>query len=168
MTTWLEGKVVENKQWCDDLFSLKISTSTLGFQAGQFVNIGLIDKLDNRILGRPYSLINTPGESLLEIHFNVVQNGQLTPQLAKLKAADTIQVSNRASGFLTVEEIPDVQHLWLFATGTGIGPFLSILKTPEPWLRFKKIILAYSVKTLEKLAYRDAFDELQTHNPNQF
>ncbi len=168
MVNWLEGKVVENKQWSDDLFSLKIATELLTFKAGQFVNVGLVDKQDNKILARPYSLINCPQEPLLEIHFNVVKNGRLSPQLGSLKMGDTIQVSDRCSGLLTLDEIPDVKYLWLFATGTGIGPFLSNLKTSEPWTRFKKIILAYSVKTQKNLAYRTELDNLQMQYPEQF
>ncbi len=168
MVNWLEGKVVENKQWSDDLFSLKITTPVLSFKAGQFINIGLVDKQNNKILARPYSLINCPQESLLEIHFNVVKNGPLSPKLASLKVGDSIQVSDRCNGLLTLDEIPDVKYLWLFATGTGIGPFLSNLKTSEPWMRFKKIILAYSVKTQENLAYRIDLDNLQLQHPKQF
>lgn len=166
MTAWLQGKVVENKQWCADLFSLKISASPLKFTAGQFIKVGL--DINNKLLSRPYSLVNTPQDSLLEIHFNRVEEGLLTPHLSNLIKGDTIQVSERASGLLTLDEVPDVPHLWLLATGTGIGPFLSILKMPEPWQRFKKITLAYSAKTLEKQAYSAEFETLQSRYPEQF
>ncbi len=166
MAKWLQGTVVEQHLWCTDLFSIKIRTDPLQFKAGQFVNVGLI--IDNKRLARPYSLVNTPQEALLEIHFNTVTNGTLSPLLASLKTGDNIEVSDRSSGLLTLDEIPDVPHLWLFATGTGVGPFLSILKTPEPWQRFEKIVLGYSVKNLEKLAYRSDFEALQTQHPDQF
>jgi len=166
MATWLQGKIVEKRQWCTDLFSLKISTSPLEFAAGQFVRVGL--DVEDKLLARPYSLINTPDESLLEIHFNTVKNGQLSPLLAALVEGDSIQVSDRLGGLLTLDEIPDVSHLWFIATGTGVGPFLSILKTSEPWQRFEKIVLCYSVKTLEKQAYRADFESLQALHPDQF
>jgi len=166
MTTWLQGKVVEKKQWCVDLFSLKIDTQPLNFKAGQFVNIGL--NIKNKILARSYSLINTPQDSLLEIHFNVVSNGHLSPKLAGLKTGETLQIANRTGGLLTVDEVPEVPYLWLLATGTGIGPFLSILETPEPWQRFEKIILGYSVKTFEKLAYSSNIEDLKSRYPDQF
>ncbi len=166
MATWLQGTVVENKQWCADLFSLKISASPLKFTAGQFVKVGL--EINNKLLFRPYSLINTPQDSLLEIHFNRVAKGNLSPRLAELAKGDVIQISDRTSGLLTLDEVPDVPHLWLLATGTGIGPFLSILKTPEPWQRFKRITLAYSVKTLEQQAYSAEFENLQLCYPEQF
>jgi len=166
MPTWLQGEIVENKQWCTDLFTIKIKTDPLAFKAGQFVIVGL--DIEDEIVYRPYSLISTPQDSLLEIHFNEVLNGSLTSKLAKLKAGDAIHVANRTSGLLTIDQVPAVPNLWLFATGTGVGPFLSILKTAEPWQRFEKIVLCYSVKTLEGLAYRDDFEALQSQYPDQF
>ncbi|VAW90755.1 Ferredoxin--NADP(+) reductase [hydrothermal vent metagenome] len=166
MTTWLHGKVIEKKQWCVDLYSLKIKTTPLQFKAGQFVNIGL--QVDGKVLARPYSLINSPDDSVLEIHFNSVKNGKLSPLLTSLAIGDNVQVSDRASGFLTLNEVPKVDFLWLLATGTGIGPFLSMLKTPELWQDFKKIILCYSVKSFEKLVYRTDFDTFQSQHQNQF
>lgn len=166
MTAWLRGKVVENKQWCANLFSLKIHTDPLAFSAGQFIQVGL--DIENKLLSRPYSLINTPEDSLLEIHFNLVKKGLLSPRLASLAAGDSLQVSDRANGLLTLDEVPDIPHLWLLATGTGVGPFLSILKTAAPWQRFEKIILGYSVKTADNQAYLTDFSTIQQQHPQQF
>jgi len=164
-TSWQQGTVVENHQWCNDLFSLKIKTDPLDFTAGQFVRVAL--DIDDERVARPYSLVNAPQESLLEIHFNTVTDGLLSPHLTALKAGDSIFVADRASGLLTIDAVPDVPHLWLLATGTAVGPFLSILKTPDPWQRFEKIILGYSVQLLEKLAYRTDFENLQQQYPDQ-
>lgn len=167
MVAWTKGTVVEKQQWSENLFSLKISLGcSLQFNAGQFVNIAL--DIENKRIGRPYSLVNSPQDSILEIHFNAVKDGVLSPKLANLDAGDNLFVSERASGLLTLSEVPDVPHLWLLATGTGIGPFLSLLKTPEPWQRFKKIILVYSVKTLENQAYQSDFKVLLSRYPEQF
>jgi len=165
-TKWLQGTIVENHQWCDDLFSLKIRTDPLDFTAGQFVRVAL--DIDTERVARPYSLVNAPHEPLLEIHLNTVTNGVLSPHLTALTAGDSIQVADRTAGFLTVNEVPDIPHLWLLATGTGIGPYLSILKTVDPWKRFEKVIMGYSVQTLEKLAYRADFEALQQQHPDQF
>ncbi len=167
MAAWLSGEVVDNKQWCVDLFSLKIRTSSsLTFSAGQFIKVGL--EVDDKLLARPYSLINTPQDSLLEIHFNRVENGLLSPRLANLSVGNNLQISERATGLLTLDEVPDIPHLWLLATGTGVGPFLSILKTSAPWQRFKKIVLGYSVKSVDNQAYMDDFTALQLQHPKQF
>jgi len=168
MATWLQAKIIENRQWCTDLYSLKFSLNpnTFKFMSGQFVRIGL--DIGEKLVARPYSLINTPQDSFMEVHFNTVKEGLLSPRLAALQTGDNLQVSDRIGGLLTLDEVPDVPHLWLIATGTGVGPFLSILKTPEPWRRFEKIIMCYSVKTLEKLAYRADFVSLQAQYPDQF
>lgn len=166
MSTWLQGEVVENKQWCTDLYSLKVKIEPVTFKAGQFALVGL--NIDGELVHRPYSLVNTPQDSLLEVHFNAVKNGHLTPNLADLVVGDAIQIADRFNGLLTLDEVPDVPNLWLFATGTGVGPFISILNTTEPWQRFEKIVLCYSVKTLEGLAYRADFEELVSQYPEQF
>ncbi len=166
MATWLPGEIIENLQWSQDLHSLKIRTDPIKYSPGQFVSVGL--EIEDKIVARPYSLISTPQDDYLEIHFNRVKEGILSPKLADLKAGDSIQVSDRTGGLLTVNEIPDIPHLWFLATGTGIGPFLSLLKTSELWGRFKKINLCYSVKTLDKLAYRAVLEDLQTQHSKQF
>ena len=166
MITWMQGKVVENKRWSAELFTLSIKTEPLTFKAGQFILIGVKD--GNDVIYRPYSLVNTPDASLLEVHFNTVKGGTLSPLLTDLTPGDSIQVSNRPTGLLTLEEVPDVKNLWFFATGTGVGPFISILKTSEPWHRFKKVVLCYAVKTLEDMAYIGELNEIQFAHEEQF
>lgn len=156
MTDWLEGKIIERKQWTDGLFSLRFEADIGSFKAGQFVRIGL--DIDGERVGRPYSLVNAPHESLLEIYFNVVKGGPLSPRLADLKPGDSLWVSKGANGFLVLDEVPKASHLWLLATGTGIGPFISIIKTNAPWSRFDKVILGHSVGYASELTYRDTID----------
>ena len=126
MADWLTGKVVEKIQWNKRLFSLRIQAGFQDFMPGQFVRVAL--DINGERVARPYSLVNKPGEELLEIYFNIVDEGPLSPKLAELKVGDEIFVTDRANGFLTVAEVPECKHLWLLATGTGVGPFLSILK----------------------------------------
>lgn len=156
MTDWLEGKIIERKQWTDGLFSLRFEADIGTFKAGQFVRIGL--DIDGERIGRPYSLVNAPHEPLLEIYFNVVKGGPLSPRLADLNPGDTLWVSKGANGFLVLDEVPEARHLWLLATGTGIGPFLSIIKTEAPWNRFDKVILGHSVGYASELAYSDTIN----------
>jgi ferredoxin--NADP+ reductase len=167
MITWLEGKIVENRRWCTDLYSIKIKTDSLPFIAGQFVLVGLDH--DNAKIQKPYSLVNSPSDQLLEIHLNTVIEGQFSPLLTDLGIGDTVYISNRPNGLLTLHEVAEkVTHLWFFATGTGIGPFISILNTAEPWQRFDKIIVCYSVRTAEEMAYRDDFKALLKRYPDKF
>ena len=127
MASWLDGKVVDNRRLNEYLTALIIDGELGGYEAGQFVRIGLPD--GDNVLARPYSLVNTPQETHLEVYFNVVEEGPLSPRLFDLQAGDDVLVSDNPSGFLTVSEIPECKHLWMVATGTGIGPFLAILKS---------------------------------------
>jgi ferredoxin--NADP+ reductase len=166
MANWLEGKVVDNRRLNDYLTSLIIEVELNGYEAGQFVRIGLRDGDD--VLARPYSLVNTPQEKHLEVYFNIVEEGPLSPRLFALRSGDDVLVSDRPSGFLTISEVPETPHLWMIATGTGIGPFLAILKSEAVWQKFDKVILCYSVSYTEELAYTDLIAEISQKHPRQF
>lgn len=165
MTKWLQAKVVENRQWNERLFSLRIAAPLPQFKAGQFLRVAL--EIDGEIIARPYSLVNAPGEAELEIFFNIVEQGPLTPRLAGMQPGSELLVSEAANGFLVIDEIPQARYLWMFATGTGIGPFLSILKTEQAWQRFEKIVLAYSVRSQNELAYPELIAQLEKQHGEQ-
>lgn len=157
MPDWIEGRVTENRQWTERLFSLRFIAAIGDFKPGQFVRIAL--ELDGEIVARPYSLVNSPTEREFEIFFNIVPGGPLTPRLAALQQGDVIKVAEKPYGFLTLDEVPAAKHLWMIATGTGVGPFISILKSGDAWQRFEKVVLVYSVRTAQELAYQDAIAE---------
>lgn len=156
MTDWLEGRIIERVQWTAGLYSLRFEAPLGTFKAGQFVRIAL--DIGGERVARPYSLVNAPHEPWLEIYFNVVKGGPLSPRLAELGPGDTLWISPSANGFLVLDEVPETHHLWMLATGTGIGPFLSILKTADLWRRFEKVVLGHSVQLAAELAYRDTID----------
>jgi ferredoxin--NADP+ reductase len=166
MANWLDGKVVENRRLNEYLTSLIIDVDLTGHESGQFVRIGL--STGDEVVARPYSLVNTAQESYLEVYFNIVEEGPLSPRLFDLKAGDDVLVSDNPSGFLTISEIPQCSHLWMIATGTGIGPFLSILKSAAAWQKFDKIILCYSVSYAEELAYQDVIEQIAVTHGEQF
>lgn len=166
MSNWLNGKVIENKRWNSRLTSLRFEAPLEGFESGQFVRVGV--EIDGEIIARPYSLVNTPDETVLEIYFNIVDEGPLSPRLFELAAGDEVMVSNRPAGFLTVSEVPESENLWMMATGTAIGPFLSILKGETVWQKFKQIILCYSVRTREELAYAETISQIAEQHSAQF
>ena len=166
MANWLEGKIVDNRQWNERLFSLCFEAPLGEFKAGQFVRVA--QEINGDVVARPYSLVNAPGEEHLEIYFNIVPEGPLTPRLAQLKAGDRILVGDKPNGLLTIDEVPRVPYLWQFATGTGVGPFLSILKSAGAWRRFEKIVLGYSVRSADELSYRETIRQLQQDYPDRF
>jgi len=165
MAKWLNGTVVENRRWTEDLTSLKIDADLGAFNAGQFVRVGL--EIDGEIVARPYSLVNSPSEPALEILFNIVTDGPLSPRLFELQRGDDVWVAINPAGFLTVNEVPDVANLWMMATGTAIGPYLSILKGDEVWQRFERVILTYSARTTAELAYAKQIAKLVESHSKQ-
>jgi ferredoxin--NADP+ reductase len=166
MAKWLDTTITAKQQWTERHFSLRFQRQDIDFRAGQFVRIGL--EIDGEIVARPYSLVNAPDESELEIYFNIVAEGPLTPKLAELEPGDALKLWPSANGFLVVEEVPETRHLWMLATGTGVGPFISILKTELPWQRFEKIVLAYSVRTQDELAYQQNIEQIETAHADKF
>ena len=166
MASWLTGKVIDNRRLNDYLTALIIDADIGNYEAGQFVRIGLPD--GDEVLARPYSLVNTPQEKHLEVYFNLVEQGPLSPRLFELQSGDDILVSDNPSGFLTVSEVPESRHLWMIATGTGIGPFLAILKSEAAWQQFENIVLCYSVSYAEELAYRDIISGIRDKHGDQF
>jgi len=166
MAQWVQGQVVHKQQWTERLFSLRFEAVIKPFKAGQFIRVGL--DIDNERVGRPYSFVNAPHEPYHEIYFNLVPTGPLTPRLAALNPGDHLWVNDTANGFLTLDELPSVPHLWMLATGTALGPFLSIIKTAEVWQRFAKVILVHAVRTADELTYRDTIAHVQQTHPAHF
>lgn len=158
MVQWVQGRVVGKTAWSERLISLRIDADIAPFEAGQFIKLGL--EIGGEVVGRPYSLVNAPDEKPLEFCFSVVLGGPLSGRLAALNAGDAVLVAPRASGFLILSEVPIAPHLWLIASGTGIGPFLSILKTVQPWQRFDRIVLVHAVRVTRELMYRDTLLQL--------
>ena len=154
---WLEGRVVENHHWTESLFSLKVQTSPLQFEAGQFVRIALDIEEGNAgsRIARPFSFVNPPQDPVLEFYGVVVPEGPLSPRLARLRPGDALHVASNPAGFLVLSELPDADTLWLLATGAGLAPFLSILQTDAPWRRFRNVVLVHAVRRAEELAYRE-------------
>lgn len=166
MSKFIEGTVVGKRHWAEGLYSLKVVAEVAPFQAGQFAKLAL--DIDGEVVGRAYSFINAPGEIPLEFYFIVVPDGLLTPRLAALEPGDTVLVSHQATGFLTLSEVPDAKHLWLLSTGTGIAPFLSILKTEAPWQRFGRIVLAHAVRRADELVYGETISGFAQQHEEQF
>ena len=167
MTEWVEGRLVEKRQWNETHYSLRIDAEVGRFRAGQFTRVAL-DVSGERI-GRPYSFVNPPQEPTVEIFFNIVPAGPLSGRLAALDPGDPIWLSGKSGGIMTLDRVPDnVRDLWLIATGTAVGPFLSMLRTDEPWRRFDKVVLAYAVRYNADLAYQEAIAELADRHPGRF
>lgn len=153
MAQWLDARVVRRTDWNDHLFSLRFSCADFpAFKAGQFTKIGLLQD-DGKIVSRPYSLVNAPQDSELEIIAVPVAEGLLSPKLHELQVGDSLKVMAPPTGFLILDEVPQSRDLWLIATGTGVGPFLSILATEQAWASYQNIVLVYAARWQQDLAY---------------
>jgi ferredoxin/flavodoxin---NADP+ reductase len=170
MARWVEGRVTAQKRWTDRLLSLCVEAEIMDFQAGQFARLGLpaVDQTGEDMTARPYSFVNAPHQRPHEFFYAVVPDGPLTPRLARLGAGDSVWLAPYAAGFLTLSEVPDADDLWLVSTGTGIGPFLSILATDEPWRRFRHVVLLHGVRCWADAAYRDTVRQLAAVRGDQF
>jgi len=166
MNDWVRGRVTAKKQWSDRLFSLQIDAPVGEFKAGQYTKVAL-DIGEERV-GRPYSLVNAPNERPLEIYFNEVPEGPLTPRLSDLAAGDPLWLSGKAGGIFTMDNVVQRRHLWLLATGTALGVYLSILRTEEPWERFERVILVHGVRTADELTYSETTASIMQSRSDQF
>lgn len=166
MDKWIEGAVVANRQWNESLFSLIVDARVEDFEAGQFARIGL--EVDGALVDRPYSFVNAPAEQPLEFFYVTVPEGPLTQRLIALQAGDPILVSRKAQGMMVLSRVPAARDLWLFSSGTAVGPFLSILKTDEPWRRFENVVLAHSVRHARDLTHGDTIGDLEARYGERF
>jgi ferredoxin--NADP+ reductase len=166
MSKWLEGTVLENRHWTEALFTLRVQGAPLAFEAGQFVRIAL--DIDGERIARPFSMVNAPGDPVLEFYGIVVPEGPLSPRLARLKAGERLFVAPNPAGFLVLSELPAAQTLWLMSTGTGIAPFISMLRAGTPWQRFKDVVLVHAVRHAAELVYQMDIEKTGAHHGSCF
>ena len=166
MSKWVAGKVVSLRQWTDDLYSIQVEADIEPFTAGQFNRLAL--EIGGEMVARPYSFVNGPDKAVHEFCFTVVKDGPLTHELIKLKTGDSLFMAPRGAGFFILSEVPQADTLWMLATGTAIGPFLSILTMAEVWQRFRNIVLVHAVRTAPELIYQDEVKSFLAEKPEQF
>lgn len=146
--------VLSVRHWNESLFSFTTTRdSGLRFENGQFVMIGL--EVNGRPLLRAYSIASANYEDHLEFFSIKVQDGPLTSRLQHLKEGDTLLVSRKPTGTLVLHDLKPARHLYLLSTGTGMAPFLSVIKDPETYDRFERVVLVHGVRRVCDLAYRD-------------
>jgi ferredoxin--NADP+ reductase len=169
---WITAKVIENKKLTDRHYALIFDVEFMPFQAGQFARLqieAVNDEDELEKFANPYSLINSPDEKYGEVYFNTVPDGKVSNGLAALKAGDTIEIAQPCVGFFTLAQIPkNVKNLWMLSTGTGIGPYLSMLKTKDAWERFENIVLVHAVPRANELCYSELIEKFKSDHPDQF
>lgn len=153
--------VLSVRRWSENLFSFTLTRPAhFRFSAGQFARIGI--EVDDEKIFRAYSVVSSPFAEELEFFSIVVPDGAFTSRLQHLKAGDSLLLEKIPYGFLTLARYqkPLPHDLWLLATGTGLAPFLSMLQDFAPWQQYQHIILAYSVRTRDELAYIEDIENI--------
>jgi len=160
MSNLQKQRVLEVRHWTDTLFSFKATRDpSFRFQNGQFTMMGL--EIDGRPLLRAYSLVSANHEENLEFFSIKVANGPLTSRLQHLKVGDEILVGRKPVGTLLLDNLLPGKTLYLLSTGTGLAPFLGVIKDPEVYERFERVVLVHGCRYVAELAYQDLItDEL--------
>ncbi|HVK98710.1 MAG TPA: ferredoxin--NADP reductase [Dongiaceae bacterium] len=156
MSNLIRERVTSVHHWNETLFSFKTTRDAgLRFKNGHFVMIGLDDPEKGRPLMRAYSIASANYEEELEFFSIKVENGPLTSRLQHLKIGDEIVVSTKPTGTLVLEHLIPGRNLYLLSTGTGLAPFMSIIRDPETYAQYEKVILTHGVRQVSELAYEE-------------
>ncbi len=154
MSAYTHETVLSVHHWTDDLFSFQATRSpSFRFVNGQFTMIGL--ELDGKPLVRAYSMVSANYDDTLEFFSIKVPNGPLTSRLQHIQPGEQIIVSKKPVGTLVLDNLLPGRNLYLLSTGTGLAPFLSIVRDPETYERFEKVVLVHGCRNVADLAYRD-------------
>ncbi len=162
MATLLREQVTDVHHWTDRLFSFRTTRDRgFRFKNGHFTMIGL--EHEGRPLLRAYSMASANYEEELEFFSIKVPDGPLTSKLQNIRVGDELLVNSKATGTLVQDNLLPGRHLYLIATGTGLAPFLSIIRDPEIYEAYERIVLTHGCRRVDELAYRELITE---HLPN--
>ncbi len=163
MSAFHEERVLSVHHWTDRLFSFTTTRDTgLRFSNGHFTMIGL--KVDGKPLLRAYSIVSPNYEETLEFLSIKVQDGPLTSRLQHIKVGDSIIVGKKPTGTLLIDYLVPGKRLYLLSTGTGLAPFMSIIRDPDTYEKFEQVVLVHGVRHANELAYHDYItQELPQH-----
>ncbi len=155
MSAFLEEEVLSVHHWTDRLFSFTTTRDqALRFSNGHFTMIGLRGENGKPLL-RAYSIVSPNYEEHLEFLSIKVPDGPLTSKLQHIKVGDKIVVGRKPTGTLLIDYLLPGKNLYLLSTGTGMAPFLSVIRDPDTYERFEKVILVHGVREVKELAYHD-------------
>jgi ferredoxin-NADP reductase len=145
-------------RWTPSLLSLRVTRdSRFRFTPGHYARLGLPDSSGPAVF-RPLSITSAPAEAHLEFFCTLVTGGAFSSLLDRCRVGDPVQVEKASYGFLTLDALAPGHDLWLIASGSGLGPYLSILRDPEVWSAFARIVVVHSVRRAAELAYAEELE----------
>lgn len=166
MPKWCDATVVGKQIWTDGLFTLEVESPDVAeFEPGQFLHLALGGE-ENRI-NRPYSVASPHGKTL-DFFIVRVDDGALTPKLWALDVGDKLEVSQKGAGRFTLKHTPVAKNLWLVSTGTGLAPYIAILRAGHVWESFEKVVVVHGVRYAADLAYTDELNQLAESKAGNF
>lgn len=152
------------RHWNEHLFSLAVTRPrSFRFRSGEFVMLGLHD--GNKPMMRAYSMASAAYADELEFLSIKVADGPLTSRLQRVQAGDQLYLGRKPTGTLVADALLPGKRLFLLATGTGLAPFLSIIRDPDTYERFAQIVLVHSVRRVSDLAYREQLSAQLADDP---
>ena len=163
MSAFNEERVLSVHHWTDRLFTFSTTREkSFRFSNGHFTMIGL--RVNDKPLLRAYSIVSPNHEEHLEFLSIKVAEGPLTSRLQHIKVGDTIIVGRKPTGTLVIDYLLPGKRLYLLSTGTGLAPFMSIIRDPTTYEKFEQIVLVHGVRQADELAYHDlVVDHLPQH-----
>lgn len=155
--------VLSVRHWSDTLFSFTTTRETgLRFKNGHFLMLGL--EVEGRPVLRAYSIVSANWEEFLEFYSIKVPNGPLTSRLQHLKPGDSVLVGKKPTGTLVLSHLKPGRRLYLLATGTGLAPFMSVIRDLDAYERFEQIVLVHGVRYVKDLGYKDYIQNELAHH----
>ncbi|MEM7562340.1 MAG: ferredoxin--NADP reductase [Pseudomonadota bacterium] len=155
--------VIEVHHWSDRLFTIKTTRDpSMRFRNGEFAMLGI--EVDGKPLLRAYSMASSSYEDHLEFYSIKVEDGPLTSRLQHIKIGDPVLISKKPTGTLLYDHLRPGKHLYLLSTGTGLAPFLSIIKDPEVYDAFEQVVLVHGCRYINELSYQQLITEELKHN----
>ncbi len=156
---WTNERVLSIRYWTPTLLSIRTTRySGLSFKAGQFTRIGFV--VGPKTVWRAYSVVSSPNDDYLEFLVIIVEAGDCSQQFGTMQVGDELPIDKSSFGYLTTDQLAPGQDLWLIASGTGLGPFISVLRERDTWQNYSRLIVAHSVRRADELAYRDEINAL--------
>ena len=156
---YTEQRVTAVRQWSAKTFSFTTTRpERFQFENGEFVTLGL--RPEGKLIARAYSIVSTNDADYLEFLSIHVPDGPLTSRLAGIREGDGVWINGKATGSLTLRFLQPGRNLYLLATGTGLAPFMCLIRDPEVYKAYEKVILVHTVRTVPELAYRGEIEAL--------